>query len=155
VSAAELLRWPITKWTRPCANFVESTMGSQRFCATCSFERHTHRRSNNKEENVGDEMLEKCRAVAAALKALPCVSSDREFRFGVSAEAMIAVAALPGASTRTTLYRHDERTYAIDQVSAVVDGVTFHAQAYSRDLTFDESQRLAREGREHGSMVTA
>lgn len=44
MSAALIIGWPITKWTHPCANFIESTMGSPRFCATCSFSRHSHKR---------------------------------------------------------------------------------------------------------------
>jgi hypothetical protein len=49
VSAAELFRWPITKWTHACGNFIASTVGSPKFCATCSYRRHVHKR---KEKNV-------------------------------------------------------------------------------------------------------
>lgn len=55
MSAAELFRWPIAKWTHPCGNFIASTKGSPRFCATCSFTRHVHAQAT-KEVSVSERV---------------------------------------------------------------------------------------------------
>ena len=82
MSAAELFRWPITKWTRPCGNFIESTMGSPKWCATCSFARHAHKR---KEKPVAEirmcsycvkptPAVYRCQCADAKCKVMACAA---------------------------------------------------------------------------------
>lgn len=44
MSAANLLLYPVAKWTHACSTFTPSTKGSPRWCATCSFARAVHKR---------------------------------------------------------------------------------------------------------------
>lgn len=101
------------------------------------------------------ELLERFRAAAAALNALPHGLCGRSYQLGVGDDAMAALASLPDANTGTTLFRDDHGEYAIDFANVVIDGVTFSAQSSARPLTSAEKQRLELDGREHARLVTA